>query len=109
MEHSLDCVIEQRGDTETNGRYFMKKTVILAVTFLFAVLPTPGSSGVYITEINHTNGRFELSNRTYWRTLYPRTIRNWRDRDDVEGTHSASCGYDPNVDLLTDTIKSESA
>jgi hypothetical protein len=87
----------------------MKKTVILAVTLLLAALPVLGSSGVYITELNHANGTFQLSNRTYWRALYPRTIGDWQVGDDVVGTHSASCGNDPNAYLLTDTDQSESA
>ncbi len=87
----------------------MKKTVILAVTLLLAALLALGSSGVYITEINHANGTFQLSNRTYWRALSPRDVRDWRAGDDVIGTHSASCGNDPNVYLLTDTDQSESA
>jgi hypothetical protein len=50
----------------------MKKTVILAVALLLAALLALGSSGVYITEINHANGKFQLSNRTRWRALSPR-------------------------------------
>jgi hypothetical protein len=87
----------------------MKREVIPTVMLLFAGLAAPSSSGIYITEINHENGTFHLSNRTYWRTLFPRTVQHWRTGDDVTGARNASCGNDPNVYLLTDTSESESA
>ncbi len=82
-------------------------TAVLSTTC--AALLALGSSGVYITEINHANGTFQLSNRTYWRALSPRDVQDWRRGDGVTGTRSASCGNDPNVSLLTDTDESESA
>jgi hypothetical protein len=86
----------------------VKRAAILALILLLAALPTPGSSGLYITKIN-ANGTFQLSNRTYWRALSPRAVQHWRVGDDVVGAHSASCGNDPNVYLLIDTDESESA
>jgi len=87
----------------------VKRAAILAVTLLLAALPAPGSRGLFITEINHTTGRFQLSNRTWWGALRPRAVDDWKAGDGVTGTHSPSCGYDPNVYLLTDTDQSESA
>jgi len=87
----------------------MDKSVVVAVTLLLAALLALGSSGVYIAEINHANGTFQLSNRTYWRALSPRAIQDRRNVDAVSGAHSAACGSDPNVYFLTDTDESESA
>ena len=85
------------------------KKVILAVTLLLATLPAFGAPGLYITEINYATGRFKLSDYTLWGALNKRDIKNWKANDGITGLHSASCGNDPNVYLLTDTDQSESA
>ena len=82
----------------------MKRAAILTVTLLFAGLPAPSSNGLYITEIKQ-NGNFQLSDRTYWRALIPRTVQHRRTGDEVTGAHSNSCGYDPNVYLVTDRLQ----
>lgn len=88
----------------------MKRAAILGATLLLAVLPAPGSRGLYITEINHTTGRFQLSNRTSWGALRPGEVKNWRAGDDVTVVRDSSCSrYDPNMYLLTGTDESESA
>ena len=87
----------------------MRRMAILTVTLLFAGSPVSSSDGVYITEINHENGMFHLSNRTYWRALFARAVQHWRTGDNVTGVRSASCGNDPTVYLVTDTSESESA
>jgi hypothetical protein len=85
------------------------KRVILAVTLLLAALPTFGAPGLYVTEINYGTGRFKLSDYTLWSALNRRDIKNWKANDGITGLHSASCGSDPNVYLLTDTDQSGSA
>ena len=79
------------------------------MTLLFAESPAPSSNGLYIKQIKRENRNFQLSNRTYWRALIPRAVQHWRTGDEVTGARSNSCGYDPNVYLVTDINQSESA
>jgi hypothetical protein len=100
---------KKKGHTRINGGQNMKTAAILAVMLFLAALPAPDAQSLQIATIDHTTGRFQLSNRTWWGALRPRDVQHWRSGDGVTGTRSAFCGSDPNVYLLTGTDQSESA
>ena len=52
---------------------------------------------------------FPAGKGTWWRPLRPGDVQHWHIEDGLTGVHSAACGDDPNVHLVTDLDESESA